>query len=193
MTGPAEGTTLSVEVDTVGPDGRPGRVRLTRQFSAAAAPTAEQLAGALREMQERMTALLGPVGAPAPRPERAVQELIETYRPRQGELIELLRADGEITEREAHLLRRHLEGGPSAPATPAEPPAMPGAAPTTPAPRPPGSGAAPVRSVPELIAMYQIHSLRQAGAVRARRQISFEEYMALKRHFSEAAIADPAA
>jgi hypothetical protein len=34
--------------------------------------------------------------------------------------------------------------------------------------------------------VYQINSLKQAGAVRARREISFSEYMALKRHFQEA-------
>jgi hypothetical protein len=44
--------------------------------------------------------------------------------------------------------------------------------------------------VPELLRTFQIETLRQAGAVRARRQISFEEYMALKRHF-EAASAGP--
>jgi hypothetical protein len=41
----------------------------------------------------------------------------------------------------------------------------------------------PARPVPELLRTFQIASLRQAGAVRARRQISFAEYMALKRHF----------
>ncbi len=39
------------------------------------------------------------------------------------------------------------------------------------------------RSVSELRRTYQIDTLKQAGAVRARRQISFAEYMALKRHF----------
>jgi hypothetical protein len=47
--------------------------------------------------------------------------------------------------------------------------------------------------VEELLHTYQITSLRQAGAVRARRQISFDEYMSLKRHFaaSEAGAPDP--
>ena len=35
-------------------------------------------------------------------------------------------------------------------------------------------------------AEYAVDSLKQAGAVRARREISFAEYMALKRHFQEA-------
>jgi hypothetical protein len=40
------------------------------------------------------------------------------------------------------------------------------------------------RPTGQLLDQYRIESLKQAGAVRARRQISFEEYMALKRHFS---------
>jgi hypothetical protein len=39
------------------------------------------------------------------------------------------------------------------------------------------------RPVDELVRTYRIESIKQAGAVRARRQISYEEYMALKRHF----------
>jgi len=41
------------------------------------------------------------------------------------------------------------------------------------------------RTVAELLRLYRIDSLKQAGAVRARREISFAEYMALKRYFQE--------
>jgi hypothetical protein len=41
----------------------------------------------------------------------------------------------------------------------------------------------PARPVADLLREFGITSLKQAGAVRARRQISFAEYMALKRHF----------
>jgi hypothetical protein len=118
--------------------------------------------------------------ASAPRADRAVEELLETYRPRQMELVELLHADGELTDGEYAVLRaRVTERPPEVGSAPAA------VAPPAPVPR---SGS---RSVEELLRTYQIASLRQAGAVRARRQISFDEYMSLKRHFAAAEATTP--
>ena len=138
----------------------------------------------LRAELDAAVAAIHPAAPPTTRPERDLSELIEAYRPRQPELLDLLRAEGELTPTEYELLRRHLAAG-EAPRPP------PAGVPITERPiaaAPLENDRAPVspRSIEELLRMYQIASLKQAGAVRARRQISFEEYMALKRHFGAA-------
>ncbi len=162
------------------------RVSATLEEGAASGPAE---LGA--EVQRLRTALdlalttLQPSGAALVRPDRPLGELIEAYRPRQPELVDLLRDEGELTANEHELLRRHLLAA-EAPRPPpagvpitdrpiAAAPLEADRAPTTP------------RSVEELLRVYQIASLKQAGAVRARRQISFEEYMLLKRHFASLA------
>jgi hypothetical protein len=169
-------------------DGAPRRARLTARFSGElgeAEPDEAELARSLRELSDRLaraseTAGVGRGPAGPPRPDRAVEELLETYRPRQMELVELLHADGELTDGEYAALRARVT----------ELPSEVGAtkAPVVPAPAAPRSGG---RSVEELLRTYQIASLRQAGAVRARRQISFDEYMSLKRHFAASEGATP--
>jgi hypothetical protein len=120
---------------------------------------------------------------------RPLEELVETYRPRQAELVDLLREDGEISAPEAELLNGYLArlGGA---ATPEDllPAGIPPPTDRPIAAMPLEVDRAPVvpRPVGQLLDQYRIESLKQAGAVRARRQISFEEYMALKRHFSAA-------
>jgi hypothetical protein len=189
---------ITVERELEDPAGVPRRWRLSARFPMSAdgvEPTAAELAMAYRDLERRLEQARAEAGmrGPAARPERSLEELVETYRPRQAELVEMLLADGEITEHEAELLRSAVGG--SRPLSPA--PA---------GPTPPGSteflAAIPLandrtpakaRPVLELIAAYQIGSLKQAGAVRARRQISYDEYMALKRHFAEAEQARSAA
>lgn len=173
-------------------DGAPRRARLTVRWEPSAdepAPEDAELARSLRELADRLTRVSEAAGvgrgpAPEQRPDRALDELLETYRPRQMELVELLHADGELTDREYAALRARVSEQP----LPVEAPKTP----LGPSPAPSRSGG---RSVEELLRTYQIASLRQAGAVRARRQISFEEYMALKRHFAtaEAGAPDPGA
>jgi hypothetical protein len=154
-------------------------------------PNPAELSRALDELLRDLEGLLGPsiAEAPAARADRGLQELVETYRPRQRELVDLLLADGEITSAEHARLLASLASAPSPPpATPA--PSRPepalgeipiAAVPLSAEPRLP-----PSRPVPELLRTFEITNLRQAGAVRARRQISFAEYMALKRHFESA-------
>lgn len=169
-------------------DGARRHARLTARFSrepGEAEPTDAELAGALRELTDRLaraseTAGVGR-GPSARGPDRPLPELLETYRPRQFELVELLHADGEVSDGEYQVLRAHVR----------EHPVEAGVAPSAPLPVAPSRAGA--RSVEELLRTYQISSLRQAGAVRARRQISFEEYMSLKRHFAPAEEAKPSA
>lgn len=186
-------TELSVEREVLGADGAPRRVRLTARIPSPAGTDGEpalrlgeELKTLSRQVDEAIAAA-GWVPSTPPRGERGLEELVETYRPRQPELLDLLRAEGELTLSEYDRLKAHLAGTlPVSVAVPTpgsvEPPvtdrplaALPLAndrTPTTP------------RPVVELLSQYRIESLKQAGAVRARRQISYEEYMALKRHFA---------
>jgi hypothetical protein len=180
---------LSVE-RPLGPEGpAAGVARLSLRFDLDAegkGPTPSELAAALDGLKADLDALVGlPIaGAGISRPDRDLTELIETYRPRQRELVDLLRGEGQLTPGEHALLVAYLPGQSAEPA----PAPLPGRL----ADRP--IAAVPIaadrfpdtsRPVPLLLREYQITSLRQAGAVRARRQISFSEYMALKRHFEE--------
>ncbi len=176
---------ITLERSVAEPAGGPP---ITVRVSATVDETPGEPATALPAEVARLRAALDQAvesirpGASQPaRPDRLLEELVETYRPRQPELLDLLREEGELTSPESEPRRRHR-----ASPTPARPPA--GGVPITERP----IAAAPIetdrapttpRPVEELLRLYQIASLKQAGAVRARRQISFEEYMALKRHF----------
>ncbi len=180
----------------LGPPGSgSGSLRLTARFTTneeGAAPAMAELQRELEELVERLNELtLPPLAAlPAARAERSLAELVETYRPRQRELVDLLHEEGELTSAEHALLIQHLASTPDQRGEVVPPPTeterliatVPIDRQMT-VPARPDLGAPVARTVPELLRTYQIASLRQAGAVRARRQISFAEYMALKRHF----------
>jgi hypothetical protein len=178
---------LAVERPLVGDGPAGGVVRLSARFEVsdgAAEPTPQELAGALDQLRTDLDALVGPPIAtlPVARTDRDLAELIGAYHPRQRELIDLLRDEGELSPAEHARLAEYLarEGSTPRPAPRPFEPAAPAPIATVPlAAIPAESG----RPVPELLRTYQITSLKQAGAVRARRQISFGEYMALKRHF----------
>jgi hypothetical protein len=173
-----------------------GAVRLSARFESTGEgnPTPRELGEALDGLRADLDALVGTslAAAPALRPDREVPELVDAYHPRQRVLLDLLRDEGELTAVEHARLVEYLAAGGDA-NRPAPPP------------RPIFSdqplAAAPIlaersldgaRSVTELVRTFQIETLKQAGAVRARRQISFAEYMALKRHFESATAASPA-
>jgi len=165
-------------------------VRLTARFELsddASSPTHGELAAALEVLRSDIEALVGPpiAATPVARGDRELTELVETYRPRQRELVDLLLADGEITPGEHRRLAEYLTLRPKEPAEPtAARPSVPLAdAPIAAVPIVAERSSEPIRPVPELLERYQITSLRQAGAVRAKRDITFAEYMALKRHF----------
>ena len=195
---------ITVEREVTGPDGASRRFSLSARFDrerASGAPSAEELGEATRSLVRQLEAALAHAGYPVPaaRADRQLAELVETYRPRQSELVDVLEADGELTHGEAERLRTHLAAGPvkaTAPTTAAA--AAPSELAITDRPLaalPLANDRTPAtpRPVAELITQYRIESLRQAGAVRARRQISFEEYMALKRHFAQASEGERAA
>jgi len=183
-----------------------GTVRLSARFDVAAdegSPSPADLAQALDRLTADLNALVGPplAAAPVARTDRELTELVETYRPRQRELVDLLLADGEISPAEHARLVEYVASARPPRAKPAAPAAVPeterllatvpidrGRLPSSaPGARSPETKSLEsARPVPVLLETYQITSLRQAGAVRGRRQISFAEYMALKRHFEEA-------
>jgi hypothetical protein len=189
---------ITVERELPGPDGAIRRVALSARYELAdrpEPPTAEELGEATRALDRELEEALGKAGFPSvpARRDRELAELIETYRPRQPDLVDVLESDGELTRTEAQRLRDHLVSTPAAAPAPTRGPAPPppGEVPVTDRPLaalPLANDRTPStpRPVAELLAQYRIESLRQAGAVRARRQISYDEYMALKRHFAEA-------
>jgi len=165
-----------------------GTVRLSARFEIApdgTGPDHSELARALDELQADLDGIVGPLLAAAPvtRPDRDLTELVETYRPRQRELVDLLLGEGELTAGEHARLVEYL-GAPPAPAE-RPPPERRFDTPIAAVPIVAGRVEEQGRPVPELLRLYQISSLKQAGAVRGRREISFAEYMALKRHFQE--------
>ena len=190
---------------SLGPDRGGSTVRLTVRFDPGedgAGPSAAELARELEALTEELNALVGlPMAAtPLGRAERELTELIETYRPRQRELVDLLLEEGELTVGEHARLTEYLAAGAASPPATAPAPSPVSEterliatvpidrAPSSAPPRGPSPVAGPKpagtpRTVAELLRTYEITTLRQAGAVRARRQISFAEYMALKRHF----------
>ena len=179
---------LTLERVVIDGNGQTVTVRVSRRLEAGAvalddATRATMVAHLAAELATAV-ALVAPNAATTPRADRSLSELIEAYHPRQAELLDLLREEGEITATEYDRLRAHLAApGPQPP---------PAGVPITDRPiaaAPLENDRTPIvpRSVDELIRTYQIASLKQAGAVRARRQISYEEYMALKRHFAPAA------
>jgi hypothetical protein len=192
---------LSIERELAGGDpAHPTRVRLSARLAPAPGEDAlppEEIRAALEALRAELDAALGPSASPAPpapHRERELAELVETYRPRQSELVDLLEEEGELSATEHRLLTEYLRerrspatpepvrAPPPAPTEAASPPAMP-ARPIAAAPLEADRTPSASRTVAELLEVYQISSLKQAGAVRARRQISFDEYMALKRHF----------
>jgi hypothetical protein len=190
---------LSVEQEAAVPGQPPRRLRLEARFAAGVhPPSAADLAEAIGRLDRELGDAARSAGfvptAPV-RPDRSVTELVETYRPRQAELVELLLAEGEITPGEADLLRSYLAGpvAAGAPANVSRDEVPVTDRPIAAAPLENDRSSGRMRTVPELLSLYRIESLRQAGAVRARRQISFEEYMALKRHFGPSEPVAPAA
>jgi hypothetical protein len=188
----------------LGERGEPTRVSLKARFESAegaSAPSEAEMAEALRALVERLDAILPRSETAAvtpPRAERSLEELLEAYHPRQIELVDLLRDEGQLSSTEHATLMAQLSAHPPssvgvmarpAEAGPGEPPvierplaALPLANDRTPStPRP----------VEELLKLYRIESVKQAGAVRARRQISFDEYMAIKAHFARSDRPDP--
>ena len=165
--------------------GPPIVVRATIHLEEGVDPSSPSLVPELERLREQLDAAVRvvlPAGTPVPRPDRSVDELIETYRPRQPELLDLLRDEGELSASEHDALRRRLFEGEEARPAPAGVPIT--QRPIAAAPLESDRAPAIARPIEELLRIYQITSLKQAGAVRARRQISFEEYMALKRHFA---------
>lgn len=181
---------LTLERTLTDPNGGPPvvlRVSARWEPPDGVAETGRLLADEIRSLRSELdaaVAAVAPLSVPMTRPDRTLEELVGTYRPRQPELLELLKEEGELSGREYELLRSHLVAPATGRPAPAAVPIT--ERPIAAAPLETDRAPATPRPVEELLRTFQIISLKQAGAVRARRQISFEEYMALKRHFANA-------
>jgi hypothetical protein len=169
--------TLTLEVEVPGEEGRPPR-RLSLSTVLPPPAGAEDRQGEVREAMERLRdylrtaeGVLLPPGS-GTRADRTLEELLETYHPRDAKLLETLLWDGELTPGEHQLLLGAL--------APAE-----GSAP---APGPAGRGkvAASPRPPDVLVRELGLKDLKDANRARFRRLISYDEWTALKRHFEEA-------
>jgi hypothetical protein len=186
------GTDLAVEREVEDDLGVRRWYRLVARFepdTGGSPPGPEETARLLAQLASELDAALvaGPIRGATPRVDRATAELVEAYHPRQVELVDLLLAEGEITRGEWTRLRDHLAAGGGPPSALPEPAGIPATdRPLAAAPLAQDRTSGSVRPVDELVRLYRIESLKQAGAVRGRRQISYEEYMALKRHFASA-------
>ncbi|MCI4357561.1 MAG: hypothetical protein L3J95_04235 [Thermoplasmata archaeon] len=181
---------LSVEREVLDAVGVPRRIRVSAHFSieeGSTGPSPIELAAALRDLDKELDSARAEAGfrGPVPRADRSRTELLETYRPRRPQLVEALLADGEVTPAEAEILRSALPTAPRSEGASTVPKAAFADTDRPLAAMPLSNDRTPnvPRPVPELLATFQIGSLKQAGAIRARRQISYDEYMALKRHF----------
>jgi hypothetical protein len=192
---------LSVEREVTDDHGIVRRFRLLGRYVAEgpepSIPTEElarEVSALELELESALASRVPGTRPPTPvRDERPLAELVETYRPRQLELIDLLLEEREITPDESNRLRQYLVDRASPTPVP-DPAGVPIAdRPIAAAPLANDRSPSTARPVPELVRLYRIESLKQAGAVRARRQISYEEYMALKRHFAPEVPAAPVA
>jgi len=186
------GTDLTVEREVEDDLGVRRRYRLAATFAAEpgeAPPGPEETARQIASLSSELDAALlaGPLRNVTPRPDRSADELVGAYHPRQIELVELLLEEGEITRGESMRLREYLASGGVPPMPPTEVELVPlTERPLAAAPLAQDRTTGQTRPVDELLRLYRIESLKQAGAVRGRRQISYDEYMALKRHFGSA-------
>jgi hypothetical protein len=96
-------------------------------------------------------------------PPRSIEVLNQVYTPRSSEHVDALLWEGQITAAEHSLMMSSIRGTSS----------------------PPSSGQRFQRSIEELVKEFHIESLKDANFARAKELISYEEWTALKRHFSE--------
>ena len=166
--------TLSVEV----PDGeRPPRrlavsTTLKPQGETAAPPEVREALERLKGWLDEGERLLLGAGAGA-KPDRSLEELVETYHPRDARLLDSLLWDGEISPTEHDLLLTTLR--------PVEPPKVPAPAGLQGSDR---SGGAP-RPPEGLVAELGLKDLKDANRARFRRLISYDEWVALKAYFAQ--------
>lgn len=197
MTAPRNELTISLEEEVpASGEGAPRRLRLSSTLHAPEGKeiSAEEVREAVRLLEMQMaharqgTGGSGPAEG-APRPDRPLDELVETYRPRSLELIDALLWEGEVTPTEHEALKAGLGKTPAP--KPSRPPAS--VAPTTsrPAAPPPSAGeAAPARFGPPrptdtLVKELDLKNIRDVNVARAKRLISFDEWSALKAHFDK--------
>ncbi len=170
--------TLTLEMEVPGEEGHPPRrLSLSTVLPSPAGPEERQTE--VREAVERLRDCLRTAGevllppGSGPRADRALEELMETYHPRDAKLLETLLWDGELTPGEHQLLVGAI---PSAPEGSGASPEAPGRGKLPASPRP----------ADVLVRELELKDLKDANRARFRRLISFDEWTSLKRHFERA-------
>lgn len=132
---------LSVERTVGSPlDPRGEVVRLSARFDVppgSDGPSPQELEEVLQNLRDQLDRLPG-VSSGA---DRTLEELIQAYRPRQAELVDLLRAEGEITAGEHELLRTYVAKHATERGEPVAPPTAAAARPAPPSATARGPGA----------------------------------------------------
>lgn len=209
MTSPRTELTITLEEDLPPEgEGQPRRLRLSTTVRAPEGKelTREEIAEATKTLLDQMAharGAAGPLETPVagPRPDRSVDELVDSYRPKSLELVDALLWEGELTPTEHEALKAAVSRSPPKPGRreaptprPPSPPAVVAgtvAAPSAPAapaanePARPASAArfGPARPTDTLVKELSLQNLRDVNVARARRLISFDEWSALKAHF----------
>jgi hypothetical protein len=125
------------------------------------------LSSALRSAGTSESAVAVPT--PTVGPPRSLEVLNQVYTPRSVEHVDALMWEGQITAAEHSLLVSSMRGK----STPSQPVSR------------------RQRGIEEMVRELRIESLRDANMARAKEQVSYEEWTALKRHFSEKREEDP--
>ncbi len=201
--------TVSLEQEVPSGEGEaPRRIRVTMTLEpgedgkVAPAETAEAIQTLSSVLESSASSLaLASGGTTGPRPDRSLSELVESYRPRDLQLLDALLWEGEITPTEHEMLRSQLpkpgavaakvplpskEVAPSPPPSPTPAPTSPPTA-ARPAASATGTARPSARSVDQLLRELAIQDLRDVNRARGRELISYDEWAALKAHFEKRA------
>ena len=148
---------------------------------------AEELKAHLATLRSALVGA-GSEGLPViPHPDRPLEELLETYRPRSEGLVDALLWEGQLTPTEHSALKEHLSRAPLPPSPKPQAPPAPSPPPPPPAsrtverPRPAG------RSPEEILRQLNLRDLKDVNRARARELVTYDEWIALKKYLQERA------
>ncbi|MDE1820140.1 MAG: hypothetical protein KGJ23_07650 [Euryarchaeota archaeon] len=198
MPGKPQGITVSVEEEALPAGDTPARrvhLAMTLQPAEGAEVTTEEVQAAVKLLSHHLESAIatlsegGPSGA-GPRPDRPLPDLLETYRPRNLELVDALLWEGELTPTEHQVLQAAVRTPPERaskgpPPKTAPPPEAPLATIAPSASSSQGPARTSPRSVDALLRELDLKDMRDANRARGRRMISYEEWAALKSHFEK--------
>ena len=195
MTDPKVPLEVSVEEEVPGMGTDPPRrvrVSLLLQPPAEGSLGPADIQKAAEELKAHLATLrsalagAGSEGLPGlPHPDRPLEELLETYRPRSEGLVDALLWEGQLTPTEHSSLKEHLSRTsippPPKPQAPPLPTSPPPASRTVERPRAVG------RPPEEILRQLNLRDLKDVNRARARELVTYDEWIALKKYLQERA------